>query len=513
MQNLNQQGLLLQAQSAMAAKDWNKAERICEILLATNKKNPTILALMAKVLTSRSRHSEAIHTLQKCTELEPKNVDHLVALARVYAQVGQSRRAISALEKAKRLAPGNASVVVGLADAFEKGGEKDKALAVLEPYIGRDQETILMAFIHAKIKLSEKKADEAVHSLLRHVNGPLYPPSFFFVLGKAFEQLDRVEEAFQAYCTANMQPHAKFDLDAHIREIDQLIKCFDATAVSRMPRATHDTSKLVFIVGRPRSGTTLLETILDSHPLITGIGEDASITHTIRQMGIEIGSTLMYPDCIRDLDQDDVDRLSSRYVEHAVKLAPRAHRIVDKSLGNYQNLGLIQLLFPSAKIINARRNPVDNCWACFVENLTYNHGYASDFRNLGVHYRQYERLMRHWHRVLDLPILDVDYESVVADQEGMSRKVIEFLGLPWDDSCLRFFEKKGEAKSANAAITLSYDQVRKPIYKTSVGRANKFEKFLQPIHDALAEGQAMVDAANERDLQFAARRDAQPAKV
>jgi hypothetical protein len=150
------------------------------------------------------------------------------------------------------------------------------------------------------------------------------------------------------------------------------------------------------------------------------------------------------------------------------------------------------LLLPSSRAIWVRRNAVDNCFACYTEDLVYNHVYAQDLRHLGVTYWFYEKSMRHWQNVLDLPILEIQYEELVENQEEWTRKIIDFCGLEWNDACLRFYDTKKFAARTSAVPTLSQQQVRKPIYKTSVGRADRFKKHLQPLFDALAEGEAMV---------------------
>ena len=176
------------------------------------------------------------------------------------------------------------------------------------------------------------------------------------------------------------------------------------------------------------------------------------------------------------------DDLGRTYADRVEAVAPGAKRIVDKQLGNYQMLGVIALLFPGARIIHCTRNPMDTCLSCYAQKLPPGtNTYASSLVHLGAFSRDMQHLMTHWCSVLSVPILEVRYEETVANVETVARSVIEFLGLPWDDACLHFHE------SRRTVLTLSADQVRRPIYTTSVGRAKRFGALLDPLREALGE--------------------------
>ena len=147
---------------------------------------------------------------------------------------------------------------------------------------------------------------------------------------------------------------------------------------------------------------------------------------------------------------------------------------------NFKHLGLIAQLFPGARIIHCVRDPLDTCLSCYFQHFSPSISYADDFGHLGAYYRQYQRLMQHWKEVLDIPMLQVDYETLIADQEGASRAIIEFCGLPWDDRCLRFYDTQ------RVVATASYDQVRRPLYTHSVNRWKNYERYIDPLKSALA---------------------------
>jgi hypothetical protein len=248
----------------------------------------------------------------------------------------------------------------------------------------------------------------------------------------------------------------------------------------------------------PRSGSTLVEQVLSSHPAIHGAGELgwmfniamlAGQRGAARRAGTGTpsagaaaqSSALEHPQWLDRLSATDLDEMAAAYLQPLRALNPAAQAIIDKNLKNFLLLGLIAVLFPDARVIHCRRDPLDTGVSCYMhEFVSYDFSY--DLRWIGHGFRQYERLMAHWANVLDLPILDVTYEQVVDDLEGQSRRMLEFLGLPFDARCLSFTE------NGRFVATASNEQVRKPIYSTSVRRWQNYEKHLGPLRAALGYG-------------------------
>lgn len=226
----------------------------------------------------------------------------------------------------------------------------------------------------------------------------------------------------------------------------------------------------------PRSGTTLVEQILSSHPAVHGAGELGTFGATLDEVVDDTGSQRPYPHCVTDLDGAAIHEIGARYVAALAKLAPGAAHVTDKLPGNFQYLGLIHLALPNAKIVHTVRNPVDTCVSCFSELFLAGQGFSYDLAELGRYYAGYRHLMAHWHRVLPPgTILDVRYEDVVADLEGQTRRVLDHCGLPFDPRCLAFNESTRPVRTASAM------QVRQPIYKHSVERWRKYERWLGPL--------------------------------
>ncbi|MCA9310701.1 MAG: sulfotransferase, partial [Phycisphaerales bacterium] len=235
----------------------------------------------------------------------------------------------------------------------------------------------------------------------------------------------------------------------------------------------------VFIVGMPRSGTSLVEQIIDCHPRAHGAGELSAIRQMVVNMYHRLKTDRFFPDYLDMVDADLLTEFGGAHLRELLSLAPGAARIVDKAPGNFVNLGLIAQLYPRARVINCQRDPRDSCLSCYFKSFTFGLQFSNSLESLGRYYNDYERLMAHWHTALDLPILDVQYEDTVKDVETAARRIIDFLGLPWDDACLRFHESDRQVNTA------SYEQVRQPIYDSSVGRYRPYEAHLKPLLDIL----------------------------
>lgn len=490
--DMHESALFARAVACFKDRRYSQVEQICQEILARNKKAVEVLELLSETMIRNQRLPDSVPYLERAVNLEPKAARFRVMLGRSLMTLGKYPQAIAAYEKALKLDPKNDYCVALLADCFQKKGDPDKARPLLQPYIEAGTEDSIMAGIWATIELEAGHPKNAADIIVKHVNRGPVSYGMFFTLGKAYEKLGDVDKAFQAYEWANTANSNVFNLEQYISHLEEVLEVFSVENLKRLPRSRNRSQMPLFVSGRPRSGTTLVETILNAHPKVHGGGEMKVIRGILTSMSFEIGSMAQYPRCIFDAGQDDIEGFAKRYLDQIQLLGRGLPRFIDKSMGLNFNLGLIQLMLPCARAIWVRRNAVDNCFACYTEDLVHNHIYAQNLRHLGVTYWFYEKSMRHWQSVLDLPILEINYEELVDNQEEWTRKIIDFCGLEWNDACLRFYDTKKFAARTSSVPTLSLNQVRKPIYKTSVGRAEKFKKHLQPLFDALAEGEAMV---------------------
>lgn len=237
----------------------------------------------------------------------------------------------------------------------------------------------------------------------------------------------------------------------------------------------------VFVAGMLRSGTTLTEQIIASHPSAFGAGELLDVPHMARMLSFLVERPRPFPDLVADLSPKTVGLQARAYLRRLADLSDGAQRVTNKLPGNFAFLGLIALLFPNAPIVHTRRNAIDTCLSCYVVSFAQGHAYSNDLEDLGRYWRIYDSLMDHWRAVLPRPMLELDYEDMVAEPEATTRRLLEHCGLPWDDACLDFHRHK------RPVLTASKMQVRKPIYQSSVERWRNYEAHLGPLIEALGD--------------------------
>jgi len=435
------------AAAAVQAGDLTQAEAICQQLLKRNKRDVNALQLRGQIALKRGDLDQAARHFARCVAIRPRDAEFHFLAGVVASQQGSYAEAIRRLDKALALKPDYGPAVEWKAVVLEWDGEYERARAVLEPSVAAGTESPRMAEAQARVEIHDRRYRQATQIARRHLDRPDLPADarsrLGHVAGNAYERLGEYDQAFEAHTDAN--------------------------------RA------VVFIAGMPRSGTTLVEQIIDAHPLAHGAGELHDIDAMAGGLQAELDSTEPYPRCAADLEPDDVARLGGRYLDRLRGITRSAQRVANKSLVNVKHLGLIAVLFPAARIIHCRRDPRDTCISCYMSGIyPQTLPFITDLHNLGFAYRQYERLMEHWSSVLTQPILEIVYEAVVDDLEGESRRIIEFCDLDWDDRCLRFHA------SGRSVRTASYEQVRQPIYRSSIGRYKRFERHLGPLLEALA---------------------------
>jgi hypothetical protein len=288
------------------------------------------------------------------------------------------------------------------------------------------------------------------------------------------------DEAFQHASIANALRKGKYDRNLTECLVESFVSYFSRANLRRPQRATQDCQTPVFIVGMPRSGTTLVEQILASHPEVHGAGELDWIFR-LWQSAVSRHSTktARFSRCLERMTGRDVDALAAEYLARLQSLGHEALRVTDKMPTNFMHLGLIAMLFPSARVIYCRRHPRDTCLSCYMTDLAAGNNFSLALSFAGHFYLQCERIMTHWKSELDLRILEVEYEDVVHYTEHQSRRMLHFLDLPWDGQCLRFYENKRPVATASQA------QVRRPIYQTSVSRWRHYERHLEGLKASL----------------------------
>ncbi|HEY2111931.1 MAG TPA: sulfotransferase, partial [Dongiaceae bacterium] len=309
-------------------------------------------------------------------------------------------------------------------------------------------------------------------------------------LGKAYEDLGRHDEAFASFREGKRLKRklAPFDEAAMAARFESLQRVFTPALMAAACGQGSESDLPIFVVGFPRSGTSLVEQILASHPQVHGAGEVGYLDQIAASLRASTAPELPYPEYVAYLGAAEFRALGDAYVAKLRALAPAAGRITDKLPENYLNIGLIHLALPRARIVHVRREPLDVCVSCFAINFFAGLPYTSDLGELGRVYRRYLELMAHWRRLLPAgAMLEVQYEEVVADLEGQARRLLHHCGLAWDPRCLTFHETQRPVRTA------SVNQVRQPLYRSSLERWRRYERHLGPLIEALGpEGAASV---------------------
>jgi tetratricopeptide (TPR) repeat protein len=398
-------------------------------------------------------------------------------------KMGDDKGAEECYTRATRINARHAEAQNNLGALLSARGELDRARACFEAAIAADP-----SFVHAHYNLSTLKkyvpGDLHLKALeeISRKSADLAPAvrlRFCFAIAKAYEDVGRYDESFAAYAEGNLLKRATFQYDEakFAQGIARVRSHYDAAFAAKPAKGCDDETP-VFIVGMPRSGTTLLEQIISSHSAVHGAGE----LHDLGQAISDVMGANPEGDYMEWLPQAGADKLQAigqAYVDRLKARDPGALRITDKMPGNFYYIGLIRKILPKAKIIHSLRDPVDTCFSNYSRLFSETMPFAYDLGELGRYYRRYRALMEHWHAVLPGSVLDVKYEDLVRDQEKQSRRLIEYCGLPWEEACLDFHRNERPVKTASIA------QVRKPIYTTSVARCERFGKHLDPLRAAL----------------------------
>ena len=419
-------------------------------------------------------------------EREANNAVYHMQLGNAHQANGDLEKARAEYERSLQLEPGLDDAQIGIANIEETLGNRDRAYEMLRACIDSGVRKINLATAFARVCRARKIPQEAAELIAGQLEDETLPPlhriALLFRLGQLYEDMKEYDSAWECYKRTNDLHPKTWDGDDHEKGIDALIEVFTKERFVGMVRSKHLDRLPVFIVGMYRSGTTLLEQIVSCHSLVCGAGELIDMMGYALTLPERIGSKQDYPRCLDGLTQDVVDEIADRHLRKLRSLVSKDEACVtDKMPLNYLHLGWIKLLLPQAIIIHCRRDPLDTCFSCYANSFSSMQGFTTDLDELGRIYLQYVRLMSHWRDELEIPMLEVEYEELVHNQEAVSRQVIAYLGLDWEEACLRFHE------SSRVTLTLSEGQVRQPMFKTSIGRADRFGAHLDPLREALGQ--------------------------
>ena len=447
-------------------------------------KHPEYLSNLGNAYLDSGNFDLAVTTLRKALDSSPSLIEALCNLARAHRRNNKAANGLPYLERALRIAPDHPLVAVGFGETLRDLGRMDEAADYFRRSI-RQGSSVAQSYqgLSSTRKFQDGDVEfaeiEAILSGSELSDGER--EQYHHALGKMCNDARRHDDAMRHFQRAKESSGRRFNIIQYRKAIDIIESLF----TPRFFHERHDfgdpTELPVFIVGMPRSGTTLTEQIAASHPQIHGAGELSDI----RKFANLLGYSHAHPDNfvagIKAMTADQSRELAGQYLRRLRKQSVSALRITDKMPHNFEMLGLIALLFPKARIVHCRRDAIDTCVSCFMNQFSESHGYNADLTNVGLYYREYDRLMGHWRRVLPLSMLEHNYEELTEAQEPASRRLIAHLGLDWDDACLNYFE------TDRTVGTISRWQVRQPIYRSSVKRWTNYEAHLGPLFTALGD--------------------------
>lgn len=439
---------------------------------------------LAQALQRCGRPTLAIGHYQKALAIRPEAADCRCALGVAQALIGDLDEALVSVRAARAKKPDFSRALATEAEILITLNHQEEALALLAPALSGIRPHPALASAFARAAAEAGRLDHAIAlcgsivadgGLRDSERAPLQ-----FSLGALYEKKGDFDAAFEAFQRGNrLSGTLEYDRSGVEGYVDRIISSFAKANLNKLARGSDQSKLPIFIVGMPRSGTSLVEQILASHPQVFGAGELPDIGQLVLSASpiIKAGP---YPDCMVSATPDQINKFSGEHLATLRELGGLNTRVTDRMAGNFQHVGLIRQLFPGARVIHCRRDSIDSCLDCYTTMFSAAHVYARDLAHLGHYYRQYERLMAFWQQALDVPILDMQYEELVSVPEPHIRKLVEFCGLPWDDACLRFHESKRVACAARM------DQIRRSFDLTSINRARHYAAHLAPLRAALA---------------------------
>lgn len=441
------------ARAHVARRDYGSAEKILRQVLGADPDNVAALTVYGELCHDTDRFSEAVRMLRKAVARDPDNVEAWNLLGVAQKSMGAMDEAREAFARAIKLQPGAVDSYANMVDieTFTPGHP-------------------MLATMEAQLASLKDDGDDERFQVLN------------FALGKAFDDIGDYPRAMQHFqqATARRRSQLVYREAEVLGYFDEIRAAFTSEFLAHPPYEGNSSDRPIFIIGFPRSGSTLTEQIIASHPQAHGAGEVKHLFNVMSSLRRAVPNLQRYPAIVHEMTAPQFARVAKLYLDRLGAGAGNAQRVTDKMLTNFYLVGLIHILFPQARIIHTMRNPMDTCLSAWTKLFKDDMPHTYDLAELGRYYAKYSELMDHWRSVLPAGVmLDIHYEEIVGDLEGSARRIIDFAGLPWNDACLAFHASKRPVKTASLA------SVRKPIYDTAVGRWRHYGDFLQPLAVAL----------------------------
>jgi tetratricopeptide (TPR) repeat protein len=468
-------------------EQFDEAAALLNRALSVNASNLKTLVYLALIRLEQKQVGEAETAATRALALAPDDAEAINAMGQVRYEQQRSEEAMALFARALALKPDLADTHNNLGTILKENGKLAEAR---EHFIRAIELKPRESAYYFNLADARKFAAgdphlAAMEALAReaHALAPGAQMRLSFALGKAYDDLGRFGDALRCMTAGNALKRRRISYDEAVvfAQFDRIRAAFDRKLLRRKPRGL-DSDVPVFVLGMPRSGTTLIEQILASHPAVHGAGELPDFSRLANQMFDANGNVHRYPDDAAKLTAKELKSLGEAYLARLRQLSPDAPRVTDKMPANFLYVGLIHLALPQARIIHVRRDPRDTCLSCYSKLFSAPQDFTYDLAELGRYYRQYDSLMTHWREALPADrMLEVRYEDVIGDLERWARRIVKHCGLKWDPACIAFHEARRPVRTASAS------QVRQPIYRTSEGRWRKYGSGLEPLVAALGD--------------------------
>jgi len=468
----------------IARGDFEDAKDHINRALELDPKMSDAYLALGRIEQEYGYHKTALPYLEKAVQYNNKNVNALCLLALSLTNLTRKKEAKNYYKKAIKIDKNCVEAISSLASNYAFNGEYEKAEELIKPILKKEVIHPTLAIAFARICQRTGQCTEAIDYIERalQLEGLSKPviKSLNFTAGGLLDKKGDYDKAFSFYKAGNDVMKKMYDTVSHKKYINDLIAAFSPEFYIKHSGEYNPDVRPVFIVGMPRSGTSLTEQILAAHQNVYAAGELEYLYKLTLNSRSAIKNEKEYPGYIDDLSVQQLKQIGDHYLDKIISLSSDAVRVTDKMPHNFYLLGLIQLVLPGAKIIHCTRNPMDTSLSIYFQDFLEEHRYAKDLFSIGTHYNQYQYLMDYWKSVLTIPILDLPYEDLVSDQEATTRKVLDFCGLDWNPACLDFH------KVERTIDTASVHQVRQPLYKKSVARWRNYEKHLDDLKEGLS---------------------------
>lgn len=431
----------------------------------------------------------ALAAYARAADIAPSDPEPWLHRAEVEERLGRTDAAESSYRQALERDPRCASAICALGSIANQRGD----FATGEQLVTRALEIdpkCYAAWLNQVLGRRDRSAADLISGLraaTRRAGDDPEASPLYFALGMCLEATGDFDAAFGAYAEANRRRARElaYDRNTQIEYFRNIVEHLDERFVARAERIGNPASQPIFVLGMPRSGTTLTESLLAAHSRIHAGGEMHWIHDLLRRIGGRENATRRVGAWLAASTDEELSSLAAQWQQGLVALAPDNRRVTDKMPTNFMLAGLVHVCFPRAAIVHVRRDPLDNCFSCFATAFGQGHSFSNDLGAMGEFYRFYETLMAHWYRVMGRErFIEVQYEELVAEPERVLRGVFAALGLAWEDGCLEHYRERAVIRTA------SLWQARQPVYSSAHGRWRRFERHLAPLREALQDSKA-----------------------